>query len=61
MANVKISAMFAAQKKAFGDANPPVHAWAALRVYELGAGQGQGEDREFLESVFQKCLVNFTW
>ena len=46
---------------AFGDANPPVHAWAALRVYELGAGQGQGEDREFLESVFQKCLVNFTW
>ncbi|MBS1816685.1 MAG: glucosidase [Acidobacteria bacterium] len=45
----------------FGDANPPVHAWAALRVYELCAGQGLGKDRLFLESVFQKCLVNFTW
>ena len=46
---------------AFGDVNPPVHAWAALRVYQLAAAQGYGHDRLFLESVFQKCLVNFTW
>jgi hypothetical protein len=42
---------------AFGDVNPPVHAWAALRVYEL-AGD---EDVDFLERVFHKLLLNFTW
>jgi hypothetical protein len=41
----------------FSDVNPPVHAWAALRVYEI-AGD---EDREFLERVFHKLLLNFTW
>jgi hypothetical protein len=46
---------------AFGDVNPPVHAWAAWRVYQLSAQRGFGEDRLFLESVFQKCMVNFTW
>jgi hypothetical protein len=46
---------------AFGDANPPVHAWAAWRVYRLAADRGYGKDRDFLESAFQKCLVNFTW
>ncbi|MEQ1908258.1 MAG: glucosidase [Vicinamibacterales bacterium] len=46
---------------AFGDVNPPVHAWAALRVYQLSASQEDSADRLFLESVFQKCLVNFTW
>ena len=46
---------------AFGDVNPPVHAWAALRVYQLSASEAEGGDRPFLESVFQKCLVNFTW
>ena len=42
---------------AFGDVNPPVHAWAALRVYEI-AGDG---DVAFLERVFHKLLLNFTW
>jgi hypothetical protein len=42
---------------AFGDANPPVHAWAALRVYEI-AGDN---DTDFLERIFHKLLLNFTW
>ncbi len=46
---------------AFGDVNPPVHAWAALRVYQIEARRkGQG-DRAFLEKVFHKLLLNFTW
>jgi hypothetical protein len=45
---------------AFGDVNPPVHAWAAWRVYKISGKRG-GRDREFLESVFQKLLLNFTW
>jgi hypothetical protein len=46
----------------FDDANPPVHAWAAYRVYELekNANGGKG-DRAFLETVFHKLLLNFTW
>ncbi len=44
----------------FGDCNPPLHAWAAWRVYRLSAQQGRGHDRLFLESVFQKCIANFT-
>lgn len=45
---------------AFGDVNPPVHAWAAWRVYKIADKRGQ-RDRQFLESVFQKLLINFTW
>ncbi len=45
---------------AFGDVNPPVHAWAAWRVYKMTGPRGQ-RDRAFLESVFQKLLLNFTW
>jgi Glycosyl hydrolase family 63 C-terminal domain len=45
---------------AFGDVNPPVHPWAAWRVYKVSAPRG-GRDREFLEGVFQKLLLNFTW
>lgn len=45
---------------AFGDVNPPVHAWAAWRVYKIAAQRGE-RDRDFLESVFQKLLLNFTW
>ena len=41
----------------FDDVNPPLLAWAAWRVYQLSGGK----DRLFLESAFQKCLVNFTW
>jgi hypothetical protein len=45
---------------AFGDVNPPVHAWAAWRVYKIADARGQ-RDRDFLEGVFQKLLLNFTW
>ena len=45
---------------AFGDVNPPVHAWAAWRVYKI-ACHPEHREREFLESVFQKLLLNFTW
>ncbi|HKV27452.1 MAG TPA: hypothetical protein VJN90_04160 [Candidatus Acidoferrales bacterium] len=45
----------------FSDANPPVHAWAAWRVYKI-EGRVRGKlDRTFLERVFQKLLLNFTW
>jgi hypothetical protein len=46
---------------AFGDVNPPVHAWAALRVYQIDARQKGESDREFLEGIFHKLLLNFTW
>ena len=47
---------------AFGDVNPPVHAWATWRVFQIDRklNDGQG-DRVFLERVFQKLLLNFTW
>jgi len=41
----------------FGDANPPLHAWAAMRVFEIDGGR----DYDFLERVFHKLLMNFTW
>src|SRR4029453_6363346 len=46
----------------FGDVNPPVHAWAAWFVYSHDkAVQGGRGDVEFLKSIFQKLLINFTW
>jgi hypothetical protein len=42
---------------AFGDANPPVHAWAAFQVFRI---DGQ-RDFGFLKRVFHKLLINFTW
>lgn len=45
----------------FGDVNPPVHAWAALRVYEIDKRIAGRADRDFLERVFHKLLLNFTW
>ncbi len=45
----------------FGDVNPPVHAWAALRVYQIEQKMYNRADRKFLERVFQKLLLNFTW
>ncbi|MDB6016998.1 MAG: glucosidase [Pedosphaera sp.] len=44
----------------FSDVNPPVHAWAAWRVYKIADPKDQ-RDRNFLESIFQKLLLNFTW
>ena len=46
---------------AFGDVNPPVHAWAAIRVYQIEHKMYGRRDRKFLEKVFQKLLINFTW
>jgi len=47
---------------AFDDVNPPVHAWAAYRVYKIEAKRRGGiGDLPFLERIFQKLLLNFTW
>lgn len=46
-----------AYENAYGDVNPPVHAWAALRVFEIDGAR----DHDFLARVFQKLLLNFTW
>ena len=46
---------------AFGDSNPPVHAWAAIRVYQIEQKMYGRSDRAFLERIFQKLLINFTW
>ena len=45
----------------FGDVNPPVIAWAAWRVYKIEEKQHGYADRAFLERVFHKQLLNFTW
>jgi hypothetical protein len=47
---------------AFGDVNPPVHAWATWRVFQIARKLNDGKgDFVFLERVFQKLLLNFTW
>jgi hypothetical protein len=43
------------------DVNPPVHAWAAWRVYKIAARIEGKPDRKFLVRVFHKLLINFTW
>jgi Mannosylglycerate hydrolase MGH1-like glycoside hydrolase domain len=45
----------------FGDVNPPVHAWAAIRVYQIEQKMTGRRDRDFLERIFQKLIINFTW
>jgi hypothetical protein len=45
----------------FGDVNPPVQAWATLRIYETEQRRKGRGDRKFLETVFSKLLLNFTW
>jgi hypothetical protein len=46
---------------AFGDVNPPVHAWATWRVYQIEQQMYGKSDTQFLERVFQKLMLNFTW
>jgi hypothetical protein len=47
---------------AFGDVNPPVHAWSTWRVYKIDQKNNAGKgDIPFLESIFHKLLLNFTW
>ena len=45
----------------FGDVNPPVHAWATLRVYQIDRKMNGRADTDFLEAAFHKLLLNFTW
>ncbi len=51
----------------FGDVNPPVHGWAAWRVFQIDRKQrrannpGDPGDLDFLERVFHKLMLNFTW
>ncbi|KAL2872752.1 uncharacterized protein BJX67DRAFT_17348 [Aspergillus lucknowensis] len=45
----------------FGDVNPPVHAWAVFRVFKIERKMYGRQDLDFLERVFQKLLLNFTW
>jgi hypothetical protein len=45
---------------AFGDVNPPVHAWAVWRIYKITAVKGL-RDRQFLAKAFHKLIMNFTW
>ncbi|NGX47075.1 MAG: hypothetical protein K1000chlam3_00444 [Chlamydiae bacterium] len=46
---------------AFSDVNPPVQAWAALRIYQIEKALYGRKDRSFLEKIFQKLSLNFTW
>ncbi len=46
---------------AFDDVNPPVHAWAAWRVFKIDAIQRGERDWDFLERIFHKLLMNFSW
>jgi len=45
----------------FSDVNPPVHAWAAMQVYQIEKKQTGTGDIVFLKKIFQKLLINFTW
>jgi hypothetical protein len=45
----------------FGDVNPPVHAWAALRVFDTDRAVTGSGDIHFLQRIFHKLLLNFTW
>jgi hypothetical protein len=46
---------------ALGDVNPPVQAWAAWRVYKIEKKRHGKGDRAFLERIFHKLMLNFTW
>jgi hypothetical protein len=55
------SGMLPAYEWSFGDANPPIHAGAVYRVFRQDARAKGRKDYDFLESVFHKLLINFTW
>jgi hypothetical protein len=56
------SGQLPAYEWAFDDVNPPVHAWAAWRVFKIDQKRrADGGDLAFLESVFHKLMLNFTW
>jgi hypothetical protein len=55
------SGQIPAYEWSFSDVNPPVHAWASWRTYKIDKKTTGHEDRLFLEAIFQKLLLNFTW
>jgi hypothetical protein len=56
------SGQLPAYEWSFSDVNPPVHAWAALRVYHMDKEQNDGKgDTDFLERLLHKLALNFTW
>ena len=55
------SGQLPAYEWAFDDVNPPVHAWAAWRLYKIEKKRYGKGDRAFLEKVFHKLLLNFSW
>jgi len=54
------SGQIPAYEFAFGDVNPPVHAWSCWRTYKMTGSRGE-RDRIFLSRTFQKLVINFTW
>ena len=46
---------------AFGDVNPPVHAWSCLQVYKMDKEKTGEGDIKFLKKAFHKLMLNFTW
>jgi hypothetical protein len=55
------SGQMAAYEWNFDDVNPPVHAWAALRVFAMDRAARGTPDFDFLKRVFNKLMLNFTW
>jgi hypothetical protein len=55
------SGQLPAYEWSFGDVNPPVHAWSCMQVYKMEKTKTGTGDVNFLERVFQKLLINFTW
>jgi hypothetical protein len=45
----------------FDDVNPPLHAWAAWRIYKIEAKMTGARDRDFLKAIFHRCLLYATW
>ncbi len=58
---MKPNGQIPAYEWAFGDVNPPVHAWSCLQVYKMEKEKTGKGDIDFLKKVFQKLLINFTW
>jgi hypothetical protein len=56
-----ISGQIPAYEWEFSDLNPPVHAWACWRVYQIEKERYGRTDRDFLERSFHKLLINFAW
>ncbi len=58
---MKPNGQLPAYEWAFGDVNPPVHAWGCLQVFHIEKQRTGKGDTDFLKRVFQKLLINFTW